>query len=250
MTMPIRSGGRAALAVLAFLAWIDPAAAQSLNLDLGDGGGSTANTIVQLVALITILTLAPSILVMVTSFTRIVVVLSFLRVALGLQQTPPNNVLVSLALFLTAFIMAPVFQQAWSNGIAPLIDEQITQEEAFFAAVAPFHEFMMFHVRPDDLALFMDMGDVEATAPEDVPVHTLIPAFMISELRRAFEIGFLLFLPFIVIDMVVASILMSMGMMMLPPIMISLPFKIIFFVLVDGWYMLAGTLVQSYGGGG
>ena len=249
MTMPLRAIPWAALAILAVLAWVEPAAAQSLSLDLGEGGGSTANTIVQLVALVTILTLAPSILVMVTSFTRIVVVLSFLRVALGLQQTPPNNVLISLALFLTAFIMAPVFQQAWTEGIAPLIDEQITQEEAFFAAVAPFHEFMMFHVRPDDLALFMDMGEVEAATPEDVPVHTLIPAFMISELRRAFEIGFLLFLPFVVIDMVVASILMSMGMMMLPPIMISLPFKIIFFVLVDGWYMLAGTLVQSYGGG-
>ena len=249
MTMPLRAIPLAALAFLAVLAWVEPAAAQSLSLDLGEGGGSTADTIVQLVALVTILTLAPSILVMVTSFTRIVVVLSFLRVALGLQQTPPNNVLISLALFLTAFIMAPVFQQAWTEGIAPLIDEQITQEEAFFAAIAPFHEFMMFHVRPDDLALFMDMGEVEAATPEDVPVHTLIPAFMISELRRAFEIGFLLFLPFVVIDMVVASILMSMGMMMLPPIMISLPFKIIFFVLVDGWYMLAGTLVQSYGGG-
>ena len=248
MTMPLRAIPWAALAILAVLAWVEPAAAQSLSLDLGEGGGSTADTIVQLVALVTILTLAPSILVMVTSFTRIVVVLSFLRVALGLQQTPPNNVLISLALFLTAFIMAPVFQQAWTEGIAPLIDEQITQEEAFFAAIAPFHEFMMFHVRPDDLALFMDMGEVEAATPEDVPVHTLIPAFMISELRRAFEIGFLLFLPFVVIDMVVASILMSMGMMMLPPIMISLPFKIIFFVLVDGWYMLAGTLVQSYGG--
>ena len=249
MTMPLRAIPWAALAILAVFAWVEPAGAQSLSLDLGEGGGSTADTIVQLVALVTILTLAPSILVMVTSFTRIVVVLSFLRVALGLQQTPPNNVLISLALFLTAFIMAPVFQQAWTEGIAPLIDEQITQEEAFFAAVAPFHEFMMFHVRPDDLALFMDMGEVEAATPEDVPVHTLIPAFMISELRRAFEIGFLLFLPFVVIDMVVASILMSMGMMMLPPIMISLPFKIIFFVLVDGWYMLAGTLVQSYGGG-
>ena len=249
MTMPLRAIPWAALAILAVLAWVEPASAQSFSLDLGEAGGSTANTIVQLVALVTILTLAPSILVMVTSFTRIVVVLSFLRVALGLQQTPPNNVLISLALFLTAFIMAPVFQQAWTEGIAPLIDEQITQEEAFFAAVAPFHEFMMFHVRPDDLALFMDMGEVEAATPEDVPVHTLIPAFMISELRRAFEIGFLLFLPFVVIDMVVASILMSMGMMMLPPIMISLPFKIIFFVLVDGWYMLAGTLVQSYGGG-
>ena len=234
----------AALAVLA-----GPAAAQSLNLDLGNGDGSTTDVIVQLIALVTVLSLAPSILVMVTSFTRIVVVLSLLRTALGVQQTPPNNVLISLALFLTAFIMAPVAQQAWENGLSPYIDDRISEEEAFSETMSPFRDFMMFHVREQDLRLFMDIGEVEAENPEDVALHVLIPAFMISELRRAFEIGFLLFLPFLIIDMVVASILMSMGMMMLPPIMISLPFKVVFFVLVDGWYLVAGSLVQSFGGG-
>ncbi|NBC32884.1 MAG: flagellar type III secretion system pore protein FliP [Alphaproteobacteria bacterium] len=234
-------------AVLGLALAAGPAGAQSLNLDLG--GGSTTDTIIQLVALITVLSLAPSILVMVTSFTRIVVVLSFLRTALGVQQTPPNNVLISLALFLTAFIMAPVAQQAWDNGLQPFIDNRIDESEAFTETVAPFRGFMLQHVREQDLGLFMDLGQVEAATPDDVPLHTLIPAFMISELRRAFEIGFLLFLPFLIIDMVVASILMSMGMMMLPPIMISLPFKIVFFVLVDGWYLIAGSLVQSYGGG-
>ncbi|MEQ8968488.1 MAG: flagellar type III secretion system pore protein FliP [Azospirillaceae bacterium] len=224
-----------------------PAAAQSLDLDFGEGG-STTSLLVQLVALVTVLSLAPSILVMVTSFTRIVVVLSFLRSALGIQQTPPNSVLISLALFLTAFIMAPAFQVAWDNGLRPLIDQEIDEATAFEETVAPFRGFMLDQVREDDLILFMDMGDMPAVeTPEEVPLQALIPAFMISELRRAFEIGFLLFLPFLIIDMVVASILMSMGMMMLPPIMISLPFKIIFFVLVDGWYLVAGSLVQSFG---
>lgn len=225
-----------------------PAAAQSLSIDFGEGG-STTSLLVQLVALVTILSLAPSILVMVTSFTRIVVVLSFLRSALGIQQTPPNSVLISLALFLTAFVMAPVFQTAWDNGLGPLIDQQIDEAQAFEETVAPFRQFMLTHVREADLMLFMEMADAEAVTPDDVPLQALVPAFMISELKRAFEIGFLLFLPFLIIDMVVASILMSMGMMMLPPIMISLPFKIIFFVLVDGWYLVAGSLVQSFGGG-
>ncbi|MCA8907124.1 MAG: flagellar type III secretion system pore protein FliP [Rhodospirillaceae bacterium] len=231
---------------LALALWAGTAAAQEINLDFGAGGSST-DLIVQLVALVTILSLAPSILVMITSFTRIVVVLSFLRTAMGVQQTPPNNVLISLALFLTAFVMAPVFQQSWDQGLRPLIDQELEIDEAFPLAAAPFRDFMLSHVREEDLRLFMDMGEVEAAEPTDVPLHVLIPAFMISELRRAFEIGFLLFLPFVVIDMVVASILMSMGMMMLPPIMISLPFKVVFFVLVDGWYMVAGSLVQSYG---
>ncbi len=239
----------AALAALAAAGWPATAWAQSLSLDLGDGSGSTTSLIIQLIALITVLSLAPSILVMVTSFTRLVVVLSFLRSALGVQQTPPNTVLISLALFLTAFIMAPVFEEAWDNGIAPLLDERIDESEAFQETVGPFREFMLTHVREQDLRLFMDMGEVEVTGPEELPLQTLVPAFMISELRRAFEIGFLLFLPFLIIDMVVASVLMSMGMMMLPPVMISLPFKLIFFVLVDGWYLVAGSLVQSYGGG-
>jgi len=237
-----------ALATL-FTVIASPAFAQSFTLDLGGGASSTGN-IVQLIALLTVLSLAPSILVMVTSFTRIVVVLSFLRNALGLQQTPPNVVLVSLALFLTAFVMAPTLDTAYRDGIAPLIENKITETQAFERTVKPVHKFMLEHVRERDLRLFADIAN---SKPDEVgeatPLRTLIPAFMISELRRAFEIGFLLFLPFLIIDMVVASVLMSMGMMMLPPVMISLPFKLIFFVLVDGWYLVAGSLVQSYGGG-
>ncbi len=226
-----------------------PAAAQSFQLDLGpEGQGSTASRLIQLVVLITILSLAPSILVMVTSFTRIVIVLSFLRSALGIQQTPPNSVLVSLALFLTLFIMMPTLEIIYDEAIQPLIAEDLTEIEAVEKASAPIRVFMLSHVREQDLKLFMDLARTGPVAgPEETPMRSLIPAFMISELRRAFEIGFLLFLPFVVIDMVVASTLMSMGMMMLPPIMISLPFKLIFFVLVDGWYLVAGSLVQSYG---
>ncbi len=224
-----------------------PAVAQTFSLDFGSGG-STTGRVVQLVALLTVLSLAPSILVMVTSFTRIVVVLSFLRSAMGVQQTPPNAVLVSLALFLTAFVMEPTLETSYREGVLPLMEETITEEEAFSRTLAPIRAFMLRHVREQDLRLFMDLAqNSQAATPEETPLRSLIPAFMISELRRAFEIGFLLFLPFVVIDMVVASILMSMGMMMLPPVMISLPFKLIFFVLVDGWYLVAGSLVQSYG---
>lgn len=222
------------------------AAAQSFNLDLGEGGSSTGR-IIQLLALLTVLSLAPAILMMVTSFTRIVVVLSFLRNALGTQSTPPNMVIVSLALFLTGFVMAPTFERAYNEGVAPLIADQISEEEAFSRTMAPVREFMLAQVRPQDLQLFLDLAKSEPIAtPDETPLHALIPAFMISELRRAFEIGFLIFLPFLIIDMVVASILMSMGMMMVPPVMISLPFKLIFFVLVDGWYLVSGSLVQSF----
>ena len=233
--------------------------AQSLTLNLGgptaaaveggDSGGSVATRVVQLVMLLTILSLAPSILMMMTSFTRIVVVLSFLRTAIGAQQTPPNTVLVSLAMFLTLFIMMPTFQAAYDQGIRPMMNEEISEIEGVEKAAVPFKEFMLKHTREKDLMLFMGLSKTEATEdPMAVPMQVVIPSFMISELRRAFEIGFLLFLPFLVIDMVTASILMSMGMMMLPPVMIALPFKIIFFVLVDGWYLIAGSLVKSYGG--
>lgn len=227
----------------------DPATAQTVQFDLGsETDGSSVNRIIQLVALITILSLAPSILVMLTSFTRIIVVLSFLRSALGIQQTPPNSVLISLALFLTAFIMMPTLEQIYDTAIRPLVAEEIGQMDAVDKATEPVRNFMLEHVREQDLKLFMDIAKTGPVAtPQETPLRSLIPAFMISELRRAFEIGFLLFLPFIIIDMVVASILMSMGMMMLPPIIISLPFKLIFFVLVDGWYLVAGSLVQSYG---
>ncbi len=231
---------------VALLAGTDPVAAQSINLDFGQGGTATAR-IIQLIALLTVITLAPSILIMVTSFARIVIVLSFLRTALGTQTTPPNSVIVSLALFLTFFIMQPTLQKAYDEGIAPLINEEITEQQALERTVAPVHAFMIRHVRTKDVDLFRNIANVgRIETPAETPWRVLIPAFMISELRRAFEIGFLLFIPFLIIDMVVASVLMSMGMMMLPPVMISLPFKLIFFVLVDGWYLVAGSLVQSF----
>jgi flagellar biosynthesis protein FliP len=241
----LRAGMIGGLAVLLLTA---PAAAQSVTLDLGNEGGSATGHIVQLLVLLTVLSLAPAILITVTSFTRIIVVLSFLRNALGTQQTPPNIVLVSLALFLTGFVMEPTLQASYQNGIAPLIANKISEDDAFQRAVAPLHDFMMAHVRDQDLQLFVDMAKIDKIdKPADTPLRVLVPAFMVSELRRAFEIGFLLFLPFLVIDLVVASILMSMGMMMLPPVTISLPFKLVFFVLVDGWYLVAGSLVRSFG---
>ena len=234
---------------VAALAMNAPASAQMISLDLGDQQGSATARIIQLIALITVLSLAPSILIMVTSFTRIMVVLAFLRTAMGTQQTPPNQVLISLALFLTAFIMMPTMESSYDQGIRPLINGEIEEFEAFDRAVGPVRDFMMSHVREQDLGLFVDIAEIaEEDARAEMPMRVLIPAFMISELKRAFEIGFLIFLPFLIIDMVVASVLMSMGMMMLPPIIIALPFKIIFFVLVDGWFMIVGSLVRSFGG--
>ncbi|MBT3909506.1 MAG: flagellar type III secretion system pore protein FliP [Rhodospirillaceae bacterium] len=235
------------LAALTMLS--EPAYAQQINLDFGQGGEATGR-IIQIIALVTVLTLAPSILVMVTSFVRILIVLSFLRTAMGTQQTPPNQVLISLALFLSLFVMMPTIQTAYDQGIKPLIEEEINELEAFQRVSAPFSAFMMKHVREQDLKLFVDISGArdEDVRADKMPLRILIPAFMISELRRAFEIGFLIFVPFLIIDMVVASVLMAMGMMMLPPIIIALPFKIIFFVLVDGWYMVVGSLVRSFGG--
>ncbi len=237
----------AALVFLAFGA--DVAVAQTLTLDVGEPGGSTTARILQMVALIAVLSLAPGLLVTITSFTRIVVVLSLLRTALGTQQSPPNVVIISLALFLTGFIMTPTFEQAWTDGISPLIEERIDELEAFERASVPFRTFMLGQVRPKDLELFQDIAKVGPNETgANAPLRVLVPAFMISELKRAFEIGFLLYLPFVIIDMVIASILMSMGMMMVPPIIVSLPFKLIFFVLVDGWYLISGSLVKSFGG--
>ncbi|WP_293329378.1 flagellar type III secretion system pore protein FliP [Parvibaculum sp.] len=224
-------------------------AADPITVNLGGDLGLTDH-IVQIVALVTILSLAPSILIMVTSFVRIVVVLSLMRTALGMQQSPPNAVLISLSLFLTAFIMTPTFKAAYHEGIEPMMNQQIEFGEAFEKTSQPFKTFMLSQVRDQDLQLFVDLSDAgKPDKPEDIGLQVLVPAFMISELRRSFEIGFLVFLPFIVIDMVVASVLMSMGMMMLPPVIISLPFKLIFFVLVDGWALIAGSLVRSFGHG-
>lgn len=235
--------------------------------------GQLSGRIIQMIGLLTLLSIVPGLMVVMTSFTRFVIVFSMLRSALGLGQTPPNMVITSLAMFMTFFVMQPVFTDAWEDGLAPLIEGSISEEQAVPRIAQPFHDFMAANVREQDLALFtrMAMRDAENPAAEatenpldilapsgeaaalpadlsEVPWSTLVPAFMISELRRAFTIGFLIYLPFIVIDLVVASILMGAGMMMLSPVMISIPFKVIFFVLIDGWYMLAGSLMQSYAG--
>ncbi|MEO6394644.1 MAG: flagellar type III secretion system pore protein FliP [Devosia sp.] len=238
------------LTLVALAAILTPrfAFGQDVSIDFGDDSTLTQRA-VQLVGLITVLAVAPSILIMVTSFTRIVVVLSLLRTAIGLQTAPPNSVMMSLALFLTFFIMQPTLQAAYDQGVAPLLAGQIEAQEAFNRGSVPLHDFMAANVREADVQLFFDMSNTAPPADaEAIPLQILVPAFMISELRRAFEIGFLLFLPFVIIDMVVASVLMSMGMMMLPPVVISLPFKLIFFVLVDGWHLVAGSLVRSFAG--
>ncbi|WP_299441812.1 flagellar type III secretion system pore protein FliP [uncultured Rhodospira sp.] len=225
-----------------------PAWAQQLSIDLGDGDGTMTARVVQLVGLITVLSVAPGILLMTTSFTRIVVVFSILRHAMGTQTTPPNMLMMGLALFMTMFIMAPTLEESWEAGIVPLMNEQIDEFEAFDRAVVPLRAFMLRHTREKDLALMIDLSDAPpGTTAEDASLAAIVPAFVISELRRAFEIGFLIYVPFVIIDMVIASVLMSMGMMMLPPMMLALPFKLVFFVLVDGWYLVIGSLVQSFG---
>ena len=227
------------------------ALAQSINVDLGTAGQAGATgRLVQLTALLTVLSLAPSLLVVGTAFTRIVIVLSLLRSAIGAQGTPPNSVLIGLALFLTFFVMQPVMELSWTQGLDPLTQGTITEMEGLQRTAAPFHHFMAANARPADVQLFLDLAQLPAVAaPDDTPYRALIPAFMIGELRRAFEMGFLLYLPFLVIDLVVGSVLMSLGMMMLPPNAVSLPFKLIFFVLVDGWRLVSGALVQGFAGG-
>ncbi|HEX5262994.1 MAG TPA: flagellar type III secretion system pore protein FliP [Phenylobacterium sp.] len=240
----------AALTTLASLIFPAAAIAQSVNINLGTGGGLTER-VVQLIGLMTVLSLAPSIVIMTTAFVRIVVVLSLLRTALGLQQSPPNTVIISLALFLTAIVMGPTLEKSYNDGIKPLMDQKMELSQAFDASAAPVKTFMLQQVDRDDLALFINLSRIPKPAnAAATPLQVVTPAFMISELKRAFEIGFLLFVPFLVIDLVVASVLMSMGMMMLPPVVVSLPFKLIFFVLVDGWRLVAGSLVQSFIGVG
>lgn len=208
---------------------------------------SMTSRLMQIFLLITILGLAPSILIMVTSFVRISIVLSIVRTALGLQQTPPNQVLISLALFLTFFIMSPTLEDSYYHGLKPMLEETITEEEAFPLIINPFKKFMVANTTSKDLDLFASIAKIDIPKElSELPLRVLVPSFMISELKRGFEIGFLIFLPFLIIDIVVASVLMAMGMMMMPPVMVALPFKIIFFVLVDGWYLLSGSLVQSF----
>ena len=241
-----RAAALAALITLARLVFPAAAAAQAVNINLVTGAGLTER-VVQLVGLMTVLSLAPSIVIMTTSFVRIVVVLSLLRTALGLQQSPPNAVIVSLALFLTSIVMGPTLEQSYQQGVKPLLDKQMELPQAFDAAGAPVKRFMLTQVDREDLALFVRLSRIpKPAAAADTPIRVVTPAFMISELKRAFEIGFLLFVPFLVIDLVVASVLMSMGMMMLPPVTVSLPFKLIFFVLVDGWRLVCGSLVESF----
>lgn len=225
-----------------------PIAVPDVNLEVGpsDDPEEVVGTL-QLLILLTVLTLVPAFLVMMTSFTRIVVVLSFLRNALATQQTPPNQVLIGLALFLTFFTMAPVFEEIKTQSIDPFLARQITQEEAMSTGAAPLREFMLKQTREKDLALFVKMSGMERPQNKDqVPMHVLIPAFAISELKIAFEMGFLIYVPFLIIDMVVASTLMSMGMFMVPPIMVSLPFKLLLFVMVDGWYLVIKSLLESF----
>ncbi|MEQ2526496.1 flagellar biosynthetic protein FliP [Robertmurraya yapensis] len=208
---------------------------------------TNVSTSVKLMLLLTVMSLAPSILVLMTSFTRIVIVLSFVRTALATQQMPPNQVIIGLSLFLTFFIMAPTFQEVNKEALTPLFNEEISLDEAYERAAMPLKEFMSANTRQKDLALFLEYTKADRPESiEDIPLTTLVPAFAISEIKTAFQIGFMIFIPFLVIDMVVASILMSMGMMMLPPVMISLPFKILLFVLVDGWYLVVKSLLDSF----
>ncbi len=231
------------------MALAEPVQLPNVNLTIGGEGGDSQNlsSVIQLIVLLTVLTLAPAIVILLTSFTRIVIVLSFIRTSLATQQMPPNQVLIGLALFLTFFIMAPTLQQVNSNALQPYMQGEIGQEEAFEKGMDPMRTFMFEQTREKDLALFVKMADIERPKNfSDIPNYVLIPSFVISELKTAFQIGFIIFIPFLVIDMVVASALMSMGMMMLPPMMISLPFKILLFVLVDGWNLVIQSLLLSF----
>jgi flagellar biosynthetic protein FliP len=243
MRSPDRTATALCLAALLLLALPGPVAAQEITLDLGGDASLTARTL-QLIALITVLSLAPGLAIMITCFPFVVTVLSILRTAIGLQQSPPNMLIVSLALFLTYFVMAPVFQEAYTIGIVPLIDGTLPPQEALTAAYGPFRGFMLNRVDTGTLQSLAELrGETAITDPDP---SILIPAFMLSEVERAFQIGFLIFLPFLIIDLVVAAILMSMGMMMVPPVIVSLPFKLAFFVVADGWALVTGALVRSY----
>ncbi len=238
-------------AVLFVLLTALPASAQvpSLEALIPAGDASAAGRIIQLILVITVLSVAPGLLIMVTCFTRFVVALSFLRAGLGLQTTPANLILISLSLFMTFYVMGPTFDKAWQGGVQPLMENKIGEKEAYTRISAPFRSFMRSNVRDKDLKLFSDLANESLKVKQEDPeidLRVLIPAFMISELRRGFEIGFLIVLPFLVIDMIVATLTMSMGMMMLPPTVISLPFKILFFVLIDGWNLLVGGLLRSF----
>ena len=228
-------------------AWAIPVPTIQVGIDDAESPEIISSAL-QILFLLTVLTLAPSILIMMTSFTRILIVLSFLRQAMGTQQTPPTQVLIGLTLFLTMFLMAPVWTEVNNNALQPFLEEEINQEQALERAQSPVKEFMLRQVREKDLALFINLSGEEPPASvQDIKLQIVVPAFIISELKTAFQIGFLIYIPFLILDMVVASILLSMGMMMLPPVLISLPFKLMLFVMVDGWHLIAGSLVKSFG---
>jgi flagellar biosynthesis protein FliP len=238
--------------MISIVVWVIPAEAIPLpTFQLGmedvDEPGKVSSAL-QILFLLTILTLAPSILIMTTSFARIIIVLSFLRQAMGTQQTPPTQVLIGLGLFLTLFVMGPTWSKINENALQPYLNEEISQMDALKLAEAPLKSFMLAQTREKDLSLFVNLGDGERDSDSEVEIQSLIPAFIISELKTAFQIGFLIYIPFLILDMVVASILLSMGMMMLPPVLISLPFKLMLFVMVDGWYLIVGSLIRSFGG--
>ncbi|GMT42576.1 MAG: flagellar biosynthetic protein FliP [bacterium] len=221
----------------------------TINIGVEDASEPTrVATSLKILFILTVLSLAPALLIMVTSFARIIVVLSFLRQAMGTQQMPPNQLLIGLSLFLTFFVMAPVFMRINADALQPYLENEITQSAAYEKGIGPLRKFMLSQTREKDLALFVKLsGSEKPKTVEDIPTHVVIPAFIISELKTAFQIGFMIYVPFLVLDMVIASVLMSMGMLMLPPIMISLPFKLMLFVLVDGWYLIVGSLVRSFG---
>lgn len=228
-------------------AWAIPIPNIQINIEDSEGPQAVSSAL-QIMFLLTVLTLAPSVLIMMTSFTRILIVLSFLRQAMGTQQTPPTQVLIGLTLFLTMFLMTPVWTQVNTQALQPYLEEEISQEQALLRAESPVKEFMLRQVREKDLALFLDLsGDEPPDSVEDIKLRVVVPAFIISELKTAFQIGFLIYIPFLILDMVVASILLSMGMLMLPPVLISLPFKLMLFVMVDGWHLVVGSLVKSFG---
>ena len=247
--MPARRVPRSCtlLCALVFCAVAGPALAQDISISLGNDGSISARSI-QLIALITVLSLAPGLAIMITCFPFMVTVLAILRQGIGLQQSPPNMLIVSLALFLTYFVMEPVFTEAWDLGIRPLLDDAVAPDVAFDRAMAPFREFMSARMDPETFASMAALRPDTAgmTATSDAPLSVMIPSFLLSEISRAFQIGFLIFLPFLIIDLVVAAVLMSMGMMMVPPAIVSLPFKLAFFVIADGWRLIADSLVRSY----
>ncbi|WP_245964218.1 flagellar type III secretion system pore protein FliP [Roseovarius spongiae] len=235
------------IAALGLLAGATPALAQGISISLGEGGSLTAQTL-QLIALITVLSLAPGLAIMITCFPFIVTVLAILRQGIGLQQSPPNMLIISLALFLTYFVMEPVFLEAWRSGIEPMLQDALPVQDAVPRALEPFRVFMANRIEPDTFAAMADLrpDTAQIASGPDAPLSVLIPSFLLSEIARAFQIGFLVFLPFLIIDLVVAAVLMSMGMMMVPPAIVSLPFKLAFFVIADGWSLVAGSLVRSY----